>query len=209
MSTNKLQRKFLRSEIKSGRDSSAEDASEAIRQIKALKKSTELPPPLPAEALSGDFELMIEEVSRTLKIDFSSIQFTDESSLFSKSVLTVDLLHALIKTLSLQNTHGVFKGKENIFYCDVLAKDIWVYLSMELSKETSAFSNDYIQAVLSKTAAQLRPYGSSCKIQFVEDLLRHKKFMTFIFNLNRLENFSSKEGSEEVERKSVEGNMHA
>jgi len=209
MSTSKLQKKFLRSEIKSGKGSSAEEAAEAIRHIKSLKKSTELPPPLPAEALSSDFDLMVEEVSRTLKIEFSSIRFSDDSSLFNKSILTVDLLHALIKTLSLQNTHALFRGNENVFYCDVMSKDIWVYLSLEISKETFSFSSEYIQAVLNKTGAQLKPYGSSCKVQLVEDLLRNKKSMTFIFNLNRLENFSNKEGNEEIEKKSFEGNLHA
>jgi hypothetical protein len=209
--SNKLQKKFHRSEVKSGRTSNAAEASEVIKQIKSLKKSTELPPPLPVEAMVGDFDLMLAEMSRSLRVTFSSVRFEDDHSLFSSSSLTVELLDALTKTLGLHNTSGMFDGEENIFFFDIMTKDIFVYISISLGNQiTGKDIQEYVQSVQGKIETQLRPYGSVCKIQFSEDLTGNKKNLNFIFYINRLENFSNKEQMESLETGwAVKGELHA
>lgn len=205
MSISKLQKKFQRSEYKAGSLQTAEDAAESIRKIKSLKKSVELPPPLPAEALAGNVDLMAEEIARTLRIEFNSVSVTDAENLLNESYLTVDLLHALTKMMSLHNTQNVFSGSKNSLVCDVQNKDLLFYLSLETAKTDAAKLKEYIQAVIGKLNAQLRPYGGSCKVQLVDSLLANERSLVFIFLVNRLENFSSKESVETVKVKMVEG----
>lgn len=209
--SNKLQKKFNRSELKSGKFSNAEEASEFIRQIKTMRKSEDLPPPLPPDALVSDFDLLLTEISRSMHVSFSAVRFEDDQDLLVESSLTIELLHSLTHILSLHNTNGLFAGEENIFYCDIALKDVFVYISLEINSISSGIEvQEYVQSVLDKINIQLRPYGSSCKIQLSEDLIRNKRNLNSIFYLNRLENFSSKEKKETLEtRRLSEGVLNA